>query len=98
MTFASNLVDDLEVFFQDFGVIATWNGTTFSVIFHNEYEAVILFAGEIESRNPYAEVRDSDIVGAKGSDSFTVNGTAYKIKGPPKPDGTGITILELSKD
>lgn len=67
------------------------------VIFHNEYEAMILFAGEIESRNPYVEVQDSDIVGIAHASTLVIGGVTYKVTAI-KPDGTGITVLELSKD
>lgn len=90
--------DDLPIFFKDFGVDATWNSTTFKVLFHNAYEAVTLFNLDIGSKNVYVETKDSDVVGAKDGDPFTVNGVAYKVIGPPQPDGTGITVLELSKD
>ena len=69
----------------------------FKVIFHNEYEAVPVFDAQIESRNPYIDARDSDIVGVVHDTVFWINLTAYKAK-EIKPDGTGMTVIELSKD
>lgn len=89
--------EDLDPFFEDFGEDATWNTTTFKVVFHNEYEAAVLFTGEIETRNPYVEVKDSDISGIVHGNVLTIDGTAYKVTGI-QPDGTGITVLLLSKD
>lgn len=90
-------IDDLAAFFEDFGIDAVWNGTTFKVIFHNAYEAVTLFGSDIESKNPYIEAKDSDVAGIVKGNMLTVNGTAYKVM-TPQPDGTGITVIELSKD
>ena len=97
MSLAEDLLTDLDTFFSDFGVDAVWNVTTFKVIFHNAYEAVTLFGLDIESKNPYVEAKDSDVVGIAQGNTFTVNATAYKVIGI-QPDGTGITILTLSKD
>ena len=97
MSLAEDLLTDLDTFFSDFGVDAVWNNTTFKVIFHNAYEAVTLFGLDIESKNPYVEIKDSNVPGIAQGDAFTVNGTPYKVIGI-QPDGTGITILTLSKD
>lgn len=96
MTLAADILSDLPAFFEDWDDI-TWRGTTFKGIFHNEYEAVTLFAGQIESANPYAEALDTDIVGIAHGDIMTINAVAYKVT-EIKPDGTGITVLILSKD
>jgi len=69
----------------------------FNVILHNEYEPVTLFEGQIESRNPYIEIKDSDIVGVVHDTILWIDSVAYKVK-EIKPDGTGITVLILSKD
>ncbi len=90
-------VDDLNVFFSDFGVDATWNGKDFQVLFHNPYEAAVLFGQDIESKGPYVEVKDSDVEEIAQGDDFRVNDTDYKVRGI-QPDGTGITVLKLSKD
>lgn len=73
-----------------------WSAVTYKGIFHNEYEAAVLFSGEIESKNPYVEVREADFSAITHSDTVTINSTVYHITNP-KPDGTGMMILELSK-
>ncbi len=90
-------VDDLDVFFADFGINATYGLSTIKVLFHNEYEAAALFNQEIESRNPYVEVKDSDVTGITHASTLVINSTTYHVK-EVKPDGTGITVLVLSKD
>jgi hypothetical protein len=90
-------IDDLDVFFRDFATEALWKGVEVKVIFHNEYEAVTLFAGQIESSHPYVEVKSSDIESAAHGDVLEIDGTQYYVSAI-KPDGTGITVLELSLD
>ena len=90
--------DDLPIFFKDFAIDAEWNGKTIRAIFHNAYEAVTLFGSDIESKNPFVEVQDSDIEGIVPGDTITVGSVEYKVKDPPQPDGTGITILILTKE
>jgi hypothetical protein len=69
----------------------------FDIIFHNAYEAAVLFNGAIESRDPYCEVKDSDVATVVHDTVLWIDSVAYKIK-EIKPDGTGITVLILSKD
>lgn len=94
MSFGEN---DLGVFFSDFAIDANWNGTEVKVIYHNAYEGVTLFGSDIESKNPFVEVRDSDIEGMVQRDIMGIDGTDYYVIGI-QPDGTGITVLILSKD
>lgn len=89
--------NDLDIFFNDFGIDATYGANTIKVIFHNEYEVMTLFGGIVESKNPFLEIKDSDIVGATHSSTITIGGVAYNFI-EIRPDGTGITIVELSKD
>lgn len=90
-------IDDVDIFFADFGSSILWNSVTYKGIFYNEYEAISLFEGEIESRAPYVEVREADFSGVAHDDQLTINSVAYKVK-EIKPDGTGIMTLILSKD
>jgi len=94
MSFGEN---DLGVFFSDFAIDANWKGTEVKVIFHNAYEAVTLFGSDIESKNPFVEVQDSDIEDMAQRDLIKIGGTNYYIINI-QADGTGITILMLSKD
>jgi len=89
--------NDLPAFFTDFAIDAEWSGKTIKVIFHNAYEGVTLFGSDIESKNPFIEVQDSDIEGMAQRDVISITGTDYYVIGI-QPDGTGITILILSKD
>jgi len=95
-TLREDIIDDLETVVTDWDDV-TWNATTFKGIFHNEYEPVALFDGQIESRSPYVEVRDSDISGIAHDATVTINAVVYKVK-EIKPSGFGMTILVLSKD
>ncbi len=82
---------------DDFGVSATWNSTTFDVLFLNSYELLTLFGIAVEAYNVSAYVDDSKISGLARGDTFTVNSIGYKVR-DVQPDGTGMTILVLSKD
>lgn len=97
MGFLVDVIDDLPTFFADHGVDATWNATTFKVIFHHEYEAAVLFSVEIESRNPFMEARDTDIAGMVHGNTVTIDGVAYKVKNI-QPGDMGTSIVILSKD
>lgn len=75
----------------------TWDAVVYKGIFHNEYEAAVLFSGEIESRAPYVEVREADFSAINHTDTVTIDAVAYKVI-EVKPDGTGMMVLILSKD
>lgn len=90
---------DRAAFFDtdDFGTVATINGTAVNVIFDAEY----LEALDIAGNDPQVQCRTSDLdaitptvaVGA----TVVVNSTSYTVAAPPKPDGTGITTLKLNE-
>jgi len=93
------IVDD---FFSqsDFAQSATYtpsggSPSTITVIYDNEYISSIMDGVEVENTNPIVMCRTSDVVNAKHGDTITVNSIAYKIINI-KPDGTGITTIELS--
>jgi hypothetical protein len=69
----------------------------FKVILHNLYEAAILFGTEIEQQGPYCEARDSDIMGIVHGTGVWIDSVYYEVTSI-QPDGTGISILKLSKD
>lgn len=95
-TLRQDMVSDLETVFEDWDDIV-WNGITYKGIFHNEYEAVPLFGSEIESRNPYIQVRESDFSAIAHDNTVAVSGVAYKVKSI-QPNGVGSLLIELSKD
>ena len=94
---------DLAAFFNsnELGDIASWQGNTFNCMFFNEYEAVNIFGIEVESEKPMLLARDEDIEGiAQGAKIEILNSgviTEFKVINI-QPDGTGLTILILSKD
>jgi len=99
----SFVVDDLDIFFQDFGVDAVYTpqggaASTIRVLFDNTYVAVDT-AGNVlaESKSPIAHCKTSDIQGIRHGDTLLINGTTYYIV-EHQPDGTGISVLVLSKD
>lgn len=100
MSLSDVMENDLDAFFNtdDFASTATLDdGTEISVIFHNEYEQVDFSTGAVESSAPYVEAKDSDISEIAHLNKLTIAGIDYKVIAI-KPNGTGVTVLELSKD
>lgn len=96
MAFRDDILDDLETLLTDWDDVL-WDAITYKGIFHNEYEPVILFSGEIESRNPWVEVREADFSGITHDEILEINEIEYKVINI-KPSGTGMMVLELSKN
>ena len=96
MTFREDILDDLESPLSDWDDVI-WDAVTYKGIFHNEFEAVILFSGEIESRNPWVEVREADFSAIDHTDTVTINGVVYNVISK-EPSGVGMLLLRLSKD
>lgn len=96
--------NDISLFFTDFAVDAVYTpqggpASTIKVIFNNEYNRVVDingFAG-IESSAPQAVCKTTDAANARHGDTLVINGTTYYIA-EIMPDGTGITVLALSRD
>jgi hypothetical protein len=111
MTLAQDLTGDLPGFLDpdEFGTAATYIGYTISaggrtaitksinVIFDDAFDVISPITGEVELTRPQAIVRGSDTPAAEHDQTLTVNGTIYKIIGI-RPEGTGLTVLILSKD
>lgn len=102
MSFQSDMTADLAVFLADFGVSATYTpaggaGAAISVLFDNEYAPMNLGGVEVESLGPAAQCKTSDVSGAAHGDTLTIDGTRYSIIGV-HPDGTGLTVLLLSRN
>ena len=92
--------DDLSKFYHANTpgcVQVTFGAATIWVHWFSEYEGVEYFGSEIESKNPFLRARDSDIVGITHSSTFIKDGVTYHVV-KVMPDGTGETIVELSKD
>jgi hypothetical protein len=92
-----NLLADINAFFTDFAVDASYHGASIRVIFDESYKLVNALTGGIESTGPQAICQSSDVAGAQHGEQIVVNDTAYYITGI-EPDGSGITVLTLSKD
>lgn len=92
-TLADDLTSDLSFFFNEdeFGVPATFGAASITVIF----DAAFLSAMGMGGTGPQAMCKTSDVAAAVQGDSITINGTAYTIAGPPEPNGTGVTLLQL---
>jgi len=103
MSFLTDMTTDLSVFFNtdDFALSATFtktggSATTIKVLFDNAFNLINLGEVGLESTNPMASCKSSDVVGVAHADTLVVSGTTYKVVGI-HPDGQLITILELEK-
>ena len=88
---------DRAIFFDvdDFGVAATFSGSTVNGIFDNDFIEVETGAGVgIALQQPRFLCRTADISAAVEGDTITISGTAYTIR-IVQDDGTGITTLVL---
>lgn len=99
MTLKSDITSDLDTFLDtdEFAVSITYNSTTIKGIFDDEYKGVNALTGEIEATAPQAIVKTSDVSGIAHGNTLTINSTTYYVIGIQQ-DGTGLTILILSKD
>lgn len=88
---------DINTLFTDFAEGASYNGASIPVIFDDSYKLVNALTGGIESSGPQATCKDTDISGAAHGDSIIIRDTTYYVTGI-EPDGTGSTVLTLSKD
>ncbi len=88
---------DVADFLADFGVPVSWNNTTITAIFKDEFHEVLLEGIGVESADPQLICSSADVAAAAQGQTATVGGVAYYIRGV-HPDGTGITILILSRD
>lgn len=63
-------------------------------IFSNPYARLDLGTAGIDAANPVATFKTADIPGATGGDLITIQNIEYEV-GTPKPDGTGLTTIDL---
>ncbi len=100
MTFKDDLLTDLDVFldgdeFADEFVFSR-SGLTIKGIFDNEFETAV---DDVETTQPAVTVKDTDVTGIVQGDTLTrvSDSVVYNVTGP-HPDGTGLTIVLLSRD
>ncbi len=84
--------EDLDPYFVDFGVDVTLSGSTFKGLHDKQH--IALLAAEIGATGPAVLCKASDVGTPAQDTAITVNGTSYKVR-DVKPDGTGLTLIEL---
>ena len=99
MTLKSDITSDLPTFLNsnEFADTVTYNSTSIAGIFDDAYKGINMATGEIESTDPQVIVEASDISGIEHGATLIINSVIYYVTGI-HPDGTGITILMLSRD
>lgn len=104
MSLLNQIDEDRSTFIStdDFAVSVTYTpdggeATTISGIFDDEYQAMNTETGEVETSPPQIQVSSDDVEGVSHGDTIIKRATTYNIIGI-HPDGTGLTVLILSKD
>ncbi|HSW65202.1 MAG TPA: hypothetical protein VLH56_18120, partial [Dissulfurispiraceae bacterium] len=87
---------DNGALFADFAVAASYNGAAIAVIFSEGYKAINAVTGGVESTEPQAICKSADAEAMSHGEQIVINDMAYYITGI-EPDGTGITVIVLSK-
>ncbi|MEN9885766.1 MAG: hypothetical protein RL758_344 [Pseudomonadota bacterium] len=86
-------VEDLSVFFADFGVPATLNGAAVTGIFDAAYAVGNVGIG-MAGTQPVFTLATSGIVGEAVGQTLVVNAASYVVSAH-EPDGTGMSRLLL---
>lgn len=86
-------VEDLSVYFTDFGVAATLDGQAVRGVFDNGYMQAL---GGMASAEPSFMLRSADASTATQASLLVVAGTTYRVRSL-QPDGTGVTTLLLER-
>jgi hypothetical protein len=105
MTLATQMATDRAAFFStdDFAVSATFTHTgsaavAIKVIFNNAFELVNPMSGSIETMNPQAICKYSDVSAAAKNDTLVIGGVTYYCIGKAQRGEDGLTaLLPLSK-
>lgn len=88
---------DRALMLADFGVTVTHGaGSSFVGIFDAGYELVNLGEVGVTSAQPRLTGRTADVEGIALLTTLTVDGVAYTLQ-EQQPDGTGMTVLLLSR-
>ena len=96
--------DDISAVFlntDDFAKAAVWTpqggaATDINVIFDDEYTGTNLGTGEIDTAAPQVRAETSVVSTMTQDDAIVIDNTTYYVLSVQK-DGTGITIIQLSK-
>lgn len=86
--------EDFSPFFADFGVTATPNaGAAITVIF--DKATIGTLGGDVTSDNPVALAITTDVSAwVSNTTTVTIGGASYTLR-DKRPDGTGMSLLEL---
>ncbi len=94
-------VEDLSVFFEEFGVPAVFTRglttiATLKAIFNDPSQSVEINNTDIEEPAPFLQAPTASLAAVKRGDTATVNGATYRIE-RIHPDGTGMSLLMLAE-
>lgn len=89
------LVEDLTVFFADFGVAATLNGAAVTVIFDAPVAQQFTDPG-LYAPSPSVRIATASVPASPEGKALVVNGTSYTVR-EHVADGTGMSVLMLSR-
>jgi hypothetical protein len=104
MALLSDIATDLSaVFFaaEGFTVSASYShaggaAIAINVIFDDEFTGTNLSTGEIDTAAPQVRARTVDVSDATQGDTLIISSVTYYVTSV-RPDGTGVSILQLSK-
>lgn len=91
---------DAEIFLADFGETLTWTpdgggaGTQFTGIFDDDFKALNIATGMVDSLGPQVLIRTAALPLVKQRDTITRSAKNYTVTSK-QPDGTGFTRLLL---
>ena len=85
---------DLDLFFDDFSVVATSGNNTINVLFDRNPEVALT---AVETADILVTAKTTDVSALVSGSTLVIGGVTYYVE-KNEPDGTGISILTLSKD
>ncbi len=98
-TFAEDMESDLDEFLNnsEFAKDITYKSATITGIYDNAYAVSALDGDAVETLTPQALVKTSDVTGIVHGDTMTIDAVVYNVISS-QPDGTGLTVVILSRD
>lgn len=99
MTFKTDLTNDLTFFLdnEEFAVDVLYNAATIQGIFDDEFTSGADDGVGVETTVAQVLVKTSDVASAAQGETMTINTVDYNIIGI-QPDGTGLTLILLSRN